>query len=68
MVNKPSVISKYVERYLIFVDTCSLMHPEAEKFFNARLVPKIKQHNFKYPKNKTGFYIINNVFSLCVTS
>jgi len=61
MVNNLSVISKYVERYLIFVDTSSLMHSEAEKFFNARLIPKIKHHNSKYPKNKTGFYIINNV-------
>ena len=42
MVNKQTVISKYVERYLIFVDTSSLMHSEAEKFFNARLITNQK--------------------------
>jgi len=61
MVNKLPVISNFVQRYLIFVDTSSLMNPDAADFFNARLIPKINQHNSKYPKNKTGFYIIKNV-------
>ena len=61
MVNKLSVISKYVEQYLIFVDTCSLMHQNASEFFNARFNEKIKDYNSKHPDNKTGYYIIQHV-------
>ena len=61
MINKRSVISKYVEEYLIFVDTCSLMNQYALDFFNAIFNEKIKDYNFKHPDKKTGYYIIEHV-------
>ena len=61
MDNKLFLIDKYIKTYLMFIDTCTLMHPEAKDFFSKVLVPKLEDYNSKYPKQKTGFYIINPV-------
>ena len=52
-----------IAEYLIFIDTCSLMDKNAEKFLKNKLIPKIERYNRSKSseKPKKGIYIIKKV-------